>query len=680
MKLTLDVENTVTKRAGKLQLDPYEYENELVMVGMLDDQGNETIVTFEHSEVAPTHHGYTTVQNKLNEATVLIGHNIGHDLVWLWESGFRYDGPVFDTMMMEYLILRGVKQPLSLEACALRYELDTKKQDTLKAYLKQGVSVRDIPHAELSEYLSADLHATQQLAHELRVKLVGTEASGMHNVAHLTNQMVITLAKIYDRGFKVDMTALEGVRIAFEEERKEVLLYLEGKVRELMGDVPLNLSSPEQLSTLIYSRKPMNKSTWINKIDPYMGQTAFKQLIREETDVVFKSHVKRCADCYGSGKLRKEKKDGTPYSKQSKCNSCGGNGYHVIPTSTIGGLKFNAPNAKWATANGFSTNRKNLELLANSARSKGLTDSLEFLEKVQRLSALDTYLSSFVGGIANNVKSDGMLHVRLNQHMTSTGRLSGKEPNMQNMPRGGTFPVKRVFISRFNGGKILEADFAQLEFRVAAYLSQDPIAIKEVTEGFDVHAYTAKIITDAGQTTSRQDAKAHTFAPLYGASGYGRSKAEAAYYTHFTEKYKGIADWHNTLAKEALNTGKITTPSGREFSFPDVQRNARGRISYFTQIKNYPVQSFATADIVPVALQWIETLLKGNKSCVVNTVHDSIVIDVHPEEEDQVLTAIDDCNTNLYMYIKQDLGVDINVPLLLESKIGNNWLDIKDVA
>ena len=680
MKLTLDVENTVTKRAGKLQLDPYEYENELVMVGMLDDQGNETIVTFEHSEVAPTHHGYTTVQNKLNEATVLIGHNIGHDLVWLWESGFRYDGPVFDTMMMEYLILRGVKKPLSLEACALRYELDTKKQDTLKAYLKQGVSVRDIPHAELSEYLSADLHATQQLAHELRVKLVGTEASGMHNVAHLTNQMVITLAKIYDRGFKVDMTALEGVRIAFEEERKEVLLYLEGKVRELMGDVPLNLSSPEQLSTLIYSRKPMNKSTWINKIDPYMGQTAFKQLIREETDVVFKSHVKRCADCYGSGKLRKEKKDGTPYSKQSKCNSCGGNGYHVIPTSTIGGLKFNAPNAKWATANGFSTNRKNLELLANSARSKGLTDSLEFLEKVQRLSALDTYLSSFVGGIANNVKSDGMLHVRLNQHMTSTGRLSGKEPNMQNMPRGGTFPVKRVFVSRFNGGKILEADFAQLEFRVAAYLSQDPIAIKEVTEGFDVHAYTAKIITDAGQTTSRQDAKAHTFAPLYGASGYGRSKAEAAYYTHFTEKYKGIADWHNTLAKEALNTGKIITPSGREFSFPDVQRNARGRISYFTQIKNYPVQSFATADIVPVALQWIETLLKGNKSCVVNTVHDSIVIDVHPEEEDQVLTAIDDCNTNLYMYIKQDLGVDINVPLLLESKIGNNWLDIKDVA
>jgi DNA polymerase I-like protein with 3'-5' exonuclease and polymerase domains len=680
MKLTLDVENTVIKREGKLQLDPFEPENTLVMVGMLDDQGNETIVTFDHSEVDPTADGHTIVQSTLDNATILIGHNIGHDLVWLWESGFKYDGPVFDTMMMEYLIQRGVKQPLSLEACAERYELDTKKQDTLKAYLKQGVSVRDIPHTELSEYLSADLHATQQLAHELRVKLTSNDSAGMYNVSYLTNQMVTALSKIYMRGFNVDVAALEAVRVEFEEERKEVLAYLETRVRDLMGDVPLNLSSPEQLSTLIYSRKPVNKSSWVNSYDPYMARSAFKQLIRDQTNVVYKSYVKRCEDCYGSGKIRKEKKNGTPYTKMSKCVSCSSHGYHVIATDVIGGLKFNAPDAKWATANGFSTNRKNLAILANAARGKGLVESLEFLEKVQRLSALDTYLSSFIGGIANNVKPDGKLHVRLNQHMTSTGRLSGKEPNMQNMPRGGTFPVKRVFISRFNQGKILEADFAQLEFRVAAYLSQDIVAIKEVTEGFDVHAYTASIITKAGQVTSRQDAKAHTFAPLYGASGYGRSKAEAAYYTHFNEKYTGIAKWHDTLANEALNTGKITTPSGREFSFPDVQRNARGRISYFTQIKNYPVQSFATADIVPVALLWIDTLLQGKKSCVVNTVHDSIVIDVHPEEESQVLCAIKDINYNLDRYIKEGLNVDINVPLLLESKIGNNWLDIKDVA
>jgi DNA polymerase-1 len=251
---------------------------------------------------------------------------------------------------------------------------------------------------------------------------------------------------------------------------------------------------------------------------------------------------------------------------------------------------------------------------------------------------------------------------------------------MQNMPRGGTFPVKKVFVSRFEGGKVMEADFAQLEFRAAAFLSQDGVAIEEVSTGFDVHAYTAEVISTAGQPTSRQDAKAHTFAPLYGATGFGRTKAEAAYYEHFNDKYQGVADWHTRLASEAINTRKITTPSGREFSFPDVKRNVRGRVSHFTQIKNYPVQSFATADIVPVALLHIDKLLDGMQSCVVNSVHDSIVIDVHPDEERSVIDIINKTNDDLPNLIVMRWGVQFNVPLLLEAKIGYNWLDTKDVA
>jgi DNA polymerase I-like protein with 3'-5' exonuclease and polymerase domains len=253
---------------------------------------------------------------------------------------------------------------------------------------------------------------------------------------------------------------------------------------------------------------------------------------------------------------------------------------------------------------------------------------------------------------------------------------------MQNMPRGGTFPVKKVFVSRWSGGKIMEADFAQLEFRVAAFLSQDMTAIDEVVTGFDVHSYTAQVITDAGQPMSRQEAKAHTFAPLYGASGFGRSEAEAAYYKQFTTKYSGVADWHKRLATEALNTGTITTPSGREFSFPDVTRRRYGGVTYFTQIKNYPVQSFATADIVPISLIYIDKLLTANKlrSCVVNTVHDSIVIDVHPDEEEMVLRVIGAANDKLIPIVNRKWGIDFNIPLLLEAKIGPNWLDTKDVA
>ena len=319
--------------------------------------------------------------------------------------------------------------------------------------------------------------------------------------------------------------------------------------------------------------------------------------------------------------------------------------------------------------------------LEGIARSKGLKEAELFLQNLRRLSAVETYLSSFVEGIATHVKNDGRLHVRLLQHRTGTGRLSGADPNMQNMPRGGTFPVKRVFTSRWEGGQIMEADMAQLEFRVAAFLAQDATAIEEVSTGFDVHAYTAKVISDAGQPMSRQEAKAHTFAPLYGASGFGRSQAEATYYQQFTTKYSGIAKWHEALAKEALNTGKITTPSGREFAFPDVVRRRFGGVTFFTQIKNYPVQSFATADIVPISLIYIDRLLTANRlhSCVVNSVHDSVVIDVHPDEKDKVLKVISTANDKLIAIVNRKWGIDFNVPLLLEAKIGPNWLDVKDV-
>jgi DNA polymerase-1 len=105
-------------------------------------------------------------------------------------------------------------------------------------------------------------------------------------------------------------------------------------------------------------------------------------------------------------------------------------------------------------------------------------------------------------------------------------------------------------------------------------------------------------------------------------------------------------------------------------------------VTYFTQIKNYPVQSFATADIVPISLIYIDKLLEANKmeSCIVNTVHDSIVIDVHPNEVDKVIRIVKATNDNLINIVNNKWNIDFNVPLLLEAKIGDNWLDTKDVA
>ena len=196
MKITLDVENTVTKRDGKMHLDPFEPTNKLVMVGILDDYGNEYLYNIEE--------GVEGIQEKLDKATVLIGHNIAYDLMWLWECGFKYDGVVFDTMLAEYVIQRGIKQPLSLDACAERYELATQKKDTLKKYFDKGVAVDEIPREELAEYLSADLKATQELSNQLYRKLLTTEYASLMDSVILTNKVAVTLARIYRNGFSVD--------------------------------------------------------------------------------------------------------------------------------------------------------------------------------------------------------------------------------------------------------------------------------------------------------------------------------------------------------------------------------------------------------------------------------------------------------------------------------------------
>lgn len=689
MKIILDVENTTTKRDGKLHLDPFEPDNSLTLVGIMDHIKEEerTVFVFDHKEkTIQDDNAQARLQRVLDNTTLLIGHNLQYDLQWLWACGFKYDGQIFDTMLGDYILQRGQKGSVSLENCALRYDLDMKKSDTLKDYFRRGFQTDEIPLDELSMYLEQDLKVTRSLYWRLLDEYNKPEAESLVNVRDTTNKVCKTLTKIYMNGFSIDKVALKDVRKQFEDELLQIENRLNAKVKSLMGDTPINLNSPEQVSQVIYSRILYDKKKWAIVFDNVDDKEEFKQVVKDNSAMMVKTKASVCQTCNGKGKVYKTKKDGTRFAKPNRCTSCDTRGYKLTKLKQMAGLGFFPPSKAWVSANGFSTSKGNLEHLINIAKAKGMTDAEAFLTDLKRQSAVSSYLSAFVDGIEHYTKEDGMLHVSLTQHVTATGRFSGRNPNMQNMPRGGTFPVKKVFVSRWNNnafgmkGKILEADFAQLEFRVAALLSQDKVAMEEVSTGFDVHSYTAKIITEAGQPTSRQEAKAHTFAPLYGATGFGRTKAEAEYYTHFMDKYKGIAKWHKKLGDEAINLGRIKIPSGRQYAFPDVERRASGTPTHFTMIKNYPVQGFATADIVPIVLLEIETRLNGYKSMLVNSVHDSVVLDVHPLEEEDVLRIIEDVNKSLKSIVESYYDIDVNVPLLLESKIGDNWLDVKDVV
>ena len=683
MRLVLDVENSVTWRDGVTFNDPFEPSNSLTQVGMVNVDNKEelSIVNLDHVEYKDTSGaGRNLIQSVLSETTLLIMHSATHDLSWLWACGYKYDGLIYDTMLAEYILARGQTVELNLAATAERRGLAEQKGDYLKECLKAGINTNETDLAKLSMYLKGDLLTTRELFLAQEEDFNKQESLSLKTIRDVTFETCKTLTHLRMSGIKVDLDALEQVRKDFEKEKADIEDRLQRKVREIMGDTPINLNSPEQMSQVIFSVSINNKKEWVNLFEFVNTPQEFKAAVKANSTPVYRTKASTCPTCNGSGKVHKLKKDGTPYRKPNKCVDCDARGFQLKSSPQIAGLRFSAPNKNWVSANGFSTSKTNIDALVATAKNNNMADAVDFLSDLKRLNAVSSYLSSFVDGISTYTKRDtGLLHVSLTQHITSTGRFSGRNPNMQNMPRGGTFPVKRVFVSRWDGGKIMEADFAQLEFRVAAFLAQDDVAMKEIATGFDVHSYTAKVISDAGQPTSRQDAKAHTFAPLFGATGYGRSKAEQAYYEHFTEKYKGVANWHKNLADEAIRFNKITNVSGRQYAFPNVTRRSNGSVTHFTMIKNYPVQGFATGDVVPVVLNEMHKRLKSMQSCLVNTVHDSMVIDIHPDEEQVVIDMVNNMNNGLADLVASVYGVQMNVPLLLEAKIGPNWLDTKDV-
>ena len=682
MRLVLDVENSVTWRDGKIFNDPFEPTNTLTQVGMVNADNHEElhIVNLDHNEAKDTSGaGRALIQSVLDMTTLLIMHNARHDLMWLWESGFTYDGPIYDTMLAEYLLLRGQKDAISLSACAIRRNLAEQKEDYLSTCIKKGINTNETDLSKLSLYLRADLLTTSELFHSIEADYATPESKSLHTVREVTFDTCKTLTRMYMSGIRVDLEELERVREQFEDERSELETRLQQRVRELMGDTPINIGSPEQMSQVVFSVRMNNKKEWADLFDFTNDSAEFRSAVKSNSHPIYRTKAFTCPTCEGEGKTYKTKKDGTRFAKPNKCKDCDARGFQLTHTDQIAGLRFSAPNKKWVSANGFSTSKDKLQLLISTAKTHNKHEAVAFLQDYLRFSAISSYLSTFVDGIGIYSKDDGFLHATLTQSVTATGRFSGKEPNMQNMPRGGTFPVKRVFVSRWKGGQICEADFAQLEFRTAAYLAQDEIAMEEINTGFDVHSYTAKVISDAGQPTTRQQAKEHTFAPLFGATGYGRSKAEEAYYIQFIDKYKGIAAWHKNLGEEAMRFNKITNVSGRQYAFPDISRRSNGSVTHFTMIKNYPVQGFATGDVVPVVLNEMYKRLEPMQSCLVNTVHDSTVIDIHPDEVDQVLGMVNDMNEGLTDLVESVYGIRMNVPLLLEAKIGPNWLDTVDV-
>lgn len=703
-KIVLDVENTTTKlgETGKLDYSPYNSNNKLCSIGWMVMEDNKlspvNYIFVYHNELEKIDTELLQkFKDDLASAQVVIAHNAKFDLAWLIEAGFNADHlNISDTMIAEFVMARGRKGlSYSLKETCLRYKGVSHKADSIfEKY--PDLMFNEMPIAECEDYGRADIQACAELYLAQYERIHRSDYVGLIKTVVMMNEFCKILVDMERNGVQIDVKALAEVKHQFTMESDKLRAELGPMVRKLMGDTPLNLDSPQQLSELIYSRriKEGSHEDWVTTFNigkdirgkfkkrPKMNYTEYSGHVLRMTQVVLKTEVHQCQNCKGTGKIQRIKKDGNPWNKPTKCKPCEGSGAIYTDLNQIAGLKMKPKNIYFTTMDGFSTGKTFLEELKDSAQDENNQEAVEFLRRIVRLNAVSTYLSSFVEGIASHLQQDTLiLHPNFNQTIAITGRLSSSSPNMQNMPREKTFPIRKVFKSRWEGGSLVEVDYAQLEFRAAGHLSRDPNILRDVLAKIDVHNQTMQILHDAGQEEDRQSSKPHTFKPLYG--GRTGTKAEQKYYTDFlTVLYPRTGGWHKELQEEAIAKLMITLPTGRQYIFPDVKRNYYGGATNATQIVNYPVQGFATADLVQIGIIRVaKEFKKANlKSLLILTVHDSLVADCYPGEEEQVIGIMSKIAKYTEEEAKLRYGIDMYVPLDNEVKIGYNLMESKKVA
>lgn len=235
---------------------------------------------------------------------------------------------------------------------------------------------------------------------------------------------------------------------------------------------------------------------------------------------------------------------------------------------------------------------------------------------------------------------------------------------------------------------ILKADAKGLEIVCVAYLSQDKVLMKELIDGVDIHGENQKVFG----LPSRLVAKVFVFRLIYGGSAYSYSvdpdftnvSTSENYWQKvidkFYQKYTGIRDWHTKIIQEAMTTGQLIMPTGRVYKF-EPKRNKRGELETpDTIIKNYPVQGLG-ADLMSIVRVSFYRRFKHNtiSGFLVNTVHDDIVCDIVPQDQQRVVDIFHSVFNDIPSNFNRVFGKKFNLPLKCEISVGNNMKDLNEI-
>lgn len=334
-----------------------------------------------------------------------------------------------------------------------------------------------------------------------------------------------------------------------------------------------------------------------------------------------------------------------------------------------------------------------LALPTGKKKKTGYSTDIEVLEKLsgkhpvidkiieyRRLTKLK---STYLDGLKGIADKNGFIHTTFMQISTVTGRISSKEPNLQNIPirtQEGK-EIRRLFLPSSDERKLVTADYSQIELRILASISGDSVMKSAFLSGVDIHARTASEVfgvpLESVTEEMRRSAKAVNFGIVYGISDFGLSrnlgipvKVAAEYIKRYLARFSGVREYMNSIKEKAKEDGYVTTLLGRRRYLPELKSKNYGVRSFGERAAlNTPIQGTA-ADIIKLAMIEVSKRLKegGYKSKLILQVHDELIIDAAPDETEAVSSLLKDCMENTYK---------LDVPLTAQVSVGDNWLDAK---
>lgn len=329
------------------------------------------------------------------------------------------------------------------------------------------------------------------------------------------------------------------------------------------------------------------------------------------------------------------------------------------------------------TKTGYSTDAEVLDTLAQE---------YEFVKDILAYRQLTKLNSTYIEGILKLVDGEtSKVHTTFNQTITATGRLSSTEPNLQNIPikteEGKR--IRKAFIPSVSGNVLVAADYSQIELRILAHMSKDPVLVESFQNGEDIHRRTASEVfgvpMEAVTKEMRRNAKAVNFGIIYGQTEFGLSKelgisrGEAKeYIENYFKRYSGVKRWIDEAVQDAKVTGISTTMMGRKRYIKDINsKNFNLRSFAERTAVNSPIQGTA-ADVIKVAMLRVQENLKASKlsAKMLLQVHDELILEVPPQEIAKVIVILKECMEN---------AVKLDVPLKIDVNVGFDWYDMERV-